>query len=97
MHVLYALHGLLALDSKHLIAGLNDRDERVREHAVKLSEAAIVGAKGNSVLAEKLLAMTGDLSSRVRYQLAFSLGDVRSPARPKALVGRRLLGNVSAR
>ena len=85
MHVLYALHGLLALDSKHLIAGLNDRDERVREHAVKLSEAAIVGAKDNSVLAEKLLGMTGDLSARVRYQLAFSLGDVRSPARPKAL------------
>ena len=85
IHALYALQGLFALDTRNLVAGLADRDERVREHAVKLSEGAIVATKGNSTLAEKLLGMTGDLSPRVRYQLAFTLGDVRSSARPKAL------------
>lgn len=85
MHVLYALQGLLALDAKHLLAGLADSDERVREHAIKLSETVVAGGRGSGGVAEKLLSMTGDLSPRVRYQLAFTLGDVRSAARPKAL------------
>ncbi|MBI5802390.1 MAG: c-type cytochrome [Verrucomicrobia bacterium] len=85
MHALHALQGLFALETKHLVAGLADSDERVREHAVRLSEAAIIGAGGSGPLAAKLLGMTGDLSPRVRQQLAFTLGDVRSPARPKAL------------
>ncbi len=85
IHVLYALQGLLLLDAKHLLAGLSDVDERVREHAVRLSEPALTGARGSGALAEKLLAMTTEHSPRVRYQLAFTLGEVRSPARPKAL------------
>ena len=85
MHALYALQGLLALHQNHLLASLADRDERVREHAVKLSEAMVTGTVGSGPVAEKLLAMTGDLSPRVRYQLAFTLGDVRHPARSKAL------------
>ena len=65
MAFLLDFDGLFALDLRNLVAGLADRDERVREHAVKLSEAAIVAAKGNSPLAEQLLGMTGDLSPRV--------------------------------
>lgn len=85
VHALYALQGLFALSHQHLLAALGDRDERVREHAIKLSEGYILAGKGGGPLAEKLLTLTGDLAPRVRYQLAFTLGDVRSPARPKAL------------
>jgi putative membrane-bound dehydrogenase-like protein len=86
IHVLYALQGLLVLDSKHLLPALADQDERVREHAVRLSETVVLGSKGAGPLADRMLAMAArEISPRVRYQLAFTLGDVRSPARPKAL------------
>lgn len=85
IHVLHALQGLLVLDTRHLIAGLSDADERVREHAVRLCEPALTGARGAGPLSDKLLAMTKEISPRVRYQLAFTLGEVRSPARPGAL------------
>ena len=85
IHALYALQGLLALEAKHLVASLADSDERVREHAVRLSEPALLGTRGSGAIAAKLLAMTTELSPRVRYQLAFTLGEVQSPARPKAL------------
>ncbi|MEN9574640.1 MAG: hypothetical protein RL514_2495 [Verrucomicrobiota bacterium] len=85
MHALYALNAMPALQPRHLLAGLADRDERVREHAVKLSEGTLVSTAGTGPVAEKLLTMTGDLAPRVRFQLALTLGDVRSPARPKAL------------
>ena len=85
IHVLYALQGMFLLDTRHLLAGLADADERVREHAVRLSEPSLTGARGSSALAEKLLTMTTEHSPRVRYQLAFTLGELRNPARPKAL------------
>ena len=42
VHALYALQGLFALSHQHLLAALGDRDERVREHAIKLSEGYIL-------------------------------------------------------
>ena len=46
----------------------------------------ILGNKGTGPLADRLLAMANrEISPRVRYQLAFTLGDVRSPARPRVL------------
>ena len=85
LHALHALAGLLALDAKHVQAGLNDQDERVREHAVKLAETLLTGAGGQAALGARLLGMTAELSPRVRLQLAFTLGEVRSPARARAL------------
>ncbi len=85
IHALHALAGLLALDTRHVLAGLGDADERVREHAVKLSEALLTGAGGQAALGARLLAMTTELSPRVRLQLAFTLGELRSPARARAL------------
>ena len=86
IHCLHALEGLRGLDEKrHLLATLADPDERVREHAVRLSETALVRPGGSQALADRLLSMTGDGSARVRYQLAFTLGEVRSPARVQAL------------
>ncbi len=85
IHVLYALSGLFALDTKHVLSALADHDERVREHAVKLAEAGLEGGKGSGPLGAKLLGMAGEISPRVRFQLALSLGAVRSPSQPTAL------------
>ena len=85
IHALYALDGLLALNNQHLLAALGDADERVREHAIKLCEGPLVGGNGQSALGPRLLAMTTELPPRVRFQLALTLGEVRSPARARAL------------
>ncbi len=85
MHALYALDGLIALEPRHLLLGLADSDERVREQAVKLTEPLVSGARVGGPLVDKLLTMTGDLSPRVRYQLALTLGDVRHSSRSRAL------------
>ncbi len=85
IHALYALDGLLALNNQHLLTALGDADERVREHAIKLCEGPLAGGSGQSALGPRLLAMTTELPPRVRFQLALTLGEVRSPARAKAL------------
>lgn len=82
MQALYALAGLDALTAADLLGRLEDKDARVREHAVRLSETL---ANKNSKLREKLLAMAGDDDLRVRYQLAFSLGEVKDPQVATAL------------
>ncbi len=84
MHALYVLVGLDALDAPTVAAALGDPHPRIREHAVRLAEPLLAG---NEALAEQLLAMTGDDDARVRYQLAFSLGELpSSPRRQAALV-----------
>ena len=86
LHALYTLQGLISLESRHVLAALGDPEERVREHAVKLAEPLLSNSRtGGGALVDKLLAMTGDLSPRVRYQLAFTLGEVRHANQPRAL------------
>jgi len=73
MHALYALDGLGALDEATLLVALGDAHPRVREHAVRLSERL---AASSPPLRARLYAMVGDDDLRVRYQLAFSLGQL---------------------
>lgn len=81
MHALYALDGLGALDAETLLPRLTDDHPRVRQHAVKLAEKlADVPA-----IRQRLLAMPADADYRVRYQLAFTLGQVDDPRRAEAL------------
>jgi putative heme-binding domain-containing protein len=57
---------------------------RVREHAVRLAESR---AAESPAIRERLLATANDPELRVRYQLAFSLGELPlSPQRTKALM-----------
>ena len=77
MHALYALAGLGALDDKTVLAALADEHPRVREHAVRLAEPLA----SNEAITKRLLEMTGDDDLRVRYQVAFSLGEL--PVTPK--------------
>jgi putative heme-binding domain-containing protein len=73
MRALYALDGLAALSPDVILPRLADEHPRVREHAVRLAERVL----GSSpTVRERLLGMTADDDMRVRYQLAFSLGEV---------------------
>jgi putative membrane-bound dehydrogenase-like protein len=82
MHALYALAGLKSLSDATLLHGLLDDDSGVREQAVKLSEPLV---NQSAELADRLLAMVDDDDLRVRYQLAFSLGELKSSRRIAAL------------
>jgi putative heme-binding domain-containing protein len=55
----------------------------VREHAVRLSEAA---AGASEPLRRRLAALAEDGDARVRYQLAFTLGEVGGPERLAGLL-----------
>jgi putative membrane-bound dehydrogenase-like protein len=82
MHALYALRGLQSLRAETLLESLNDRDPRVREHAVRCAESLLDDAR----IRDRLPAMAEDPDPRVRYQLAFSLGELsNSPIRIQAL------------
>lgn len=85
LHALHALEGLGLLKQQLLLEALGDRDGRVREHAVLLSERRVVDGAIPDQLWNQLLTMTGDPVLRVRYQLAFTLGEVRRRGRVPAL------------
>ena len=83
IQALYALEGLGALSADDLMGRLSDRHPHVRQHAVRLSESF---ASESSELRDKLFTMVTDGSLHVRYQLAFSLGELDGSSRLAALV-----------
>ncbi|MHC4402433.1 MAG: PVC-type heme-binding CxxCH protein [Planctomycetota bacterium] len=82
MHAMYALDGLRALSPEVILPRLADEHPRVREHAVRLAERVL--GRWPSV-GKRLLAMTSDDDLRVRYQLAFTLGEIPGPQATAAL------------
>ena len=77
LHALYALDGLDALAESYVLHALADPDPAVREHGVRLSERVIAAHGTSDTLWQQLKARAADSEPRVRYQLAFTLGDVR--------------------
>ncbi|MEE2705929.1 MAG: PVC-type heme-binding CxxCH protein [Planctomycetota bacterium] len=77
-----ALWGLGGLAPALLFSPLDDSDWQHREHAVRLAGHI---AERSSALKDKLCSMANDPSLRVRYQLAFTLGEVGGEGRNKAL------------
>lgn len=76
MRAMYVLDGMDSLDEPTVLAALNDASPRVREHAVRLSEPFLASS---SALQQRLMAMVDDDDQRLRYQLAFSLGEMQGP------------------
>jgi len=72
------------LKKLHILRSLSDPDARVREHAVLLSENILPNIGFSSRIWRKLKALAADPEPRVRYQLAFSLGQIRH--RAKAMI-----------
>lgn len=76
LHALWSLHGLDALSNEDLSVALGDDSPGVREHAVRLAEPRLNQAKP---LRTQVLALTDDPSARVRFQVAFTLGEIEGP------------------
>ncbi len=82
MTALYSLQGLGALNVDDVLHALGDKHPRVREHALRLSEAF---AATSPVVRAQLIELLADPDRNVRYQLAFSLGAFQTEARNAAL------------
>ncbi len=85
MHALYALDGQGTLNASLVMQAMKDPDALVREHAVKLSEKFLKPLASNT-LRDQLQTMADDPAINVRYQLAFTLGELSPPARPTPLL-----------
>jgi putative membrane-bound dehydrogenase-like protein len=82
VHALWTLQGLNALDENDVVQALQDSSPRVREQALRLAEERL----GTSVpLREAAARLADDPSPRVRFQLAFTLGEADSSETTAAL------------
>lgn len=79
---LYLLQTLGGLTDELLLKQLVAEHPRVREHAVRLAEAFV---NKSPAVRTQLIKMTSDDDLRVRFQLAFSLGEVAAEQRVPAL------------
>ena len=79
---LYLLQTLGGLTNELLLKQLVAEHPRVREHAVRLAEAFV---NKSPAVRTQLIKMTSDDDLRVRFQLAFSLGEVAAEQRVPAL------------
>jgi putative membrane-bound dehydrogenase-like protein len=80
-HALWALDGMQALDAATVLHALGDDEPRVREQALRLAERFA----SEPTVRDRLVKMTDDADLRVRYQLAFSLGELRGEEATRAL------------
>jgi len=81
---LYALQGLASLDTATLRHALDDPTAEVRRHAIRLADNKLAD---DATLQVRLLQMVDDDDVDVRFQLAFTLGELRpSESRQQALV-----------
>lgn len=82
IHALWSLQGLNALQPGDVLTGLKDAHPRVREQAIALSET--FRQQPDAVL-PALTALVNDDDLRVRWQLAFTLGEFTGPSVVAAL------------
>jgi putative membrane-bound dehydrogenase-like protein len=90
-HALWTLQGLEALEDDLIVAALQDRVAEVREQALRLAEDRLA----NAAVRKAVAALADDGSARVRFQLAFTLGQRDAPELVAALgkVARRDVGD----
>ena len=81
LHGLWTLAGLNRLNDEDVLAGLNDRAAGVRENAVELAEPRVASSK----MRDALLGLVSDSDAGVRFQLAFTLGEISDPRAVDAL------------
>lgn len=85
LHALGTLHGLGTLTSEDVLAGLKDISAGVRENSVRLAELQLRNAGEARDFSDALLGLATDSDPRVRFQLAFTLGELSSPRALDAL------------
>jgi putative membrane-bound dehydrogenase-like protein len=91
-HALWTLDGLGALEEGAIVHALRDPTEGVREQALRLADTRLAASPG---LRKAVVALADDPSPRVRFQLAFTLGQSDAPEAVAALaqVARRDAGD----
>ncbi|HIN95672.1 MAG TPA: c-type cytochrome, partial [Planctomycetes bacterium] len=81
LHALWTLDGMGELRDEDLLRAVKDPSSVVREHAVLAAEPRLRDAADSSATHQQLvtsvLAMAGDKTMRVRFQLAMTLGEIR--------------------
>jgi hypothetical protein len=82
LQALWTLEALGRLDDGLVVAALRDEFPGVRENALRMAERRFGTSRDLTTTA---LAMVDDPDPAVRYQLAFTLGEVPSPVRLEAL------------
>ena len=85
LHALWSLEGLEALTDDDLLLALSNAVAGLREHAVRLSEQRLVKS---SVLTDRVMALADDDDIRVRFQAAFTLGELVGPKIAPAIRSR---------
>jgi putative membrane-bound dehydrogenase-like protein len=91
-HALWTLEGLHALDDVSIANALRDSSAGVREQALRLADSRLAASAD---LRRAAVALADDPSPRVRFQLAFTLGQSDAPEAVAALarVARRDAGD----
>src|SRR5580700_6199848 len=84
LNALWTLEGLDAIDTADLNAALGDSHFALRAHGVRLAESRL---DREPVLFHRVLALADDKDARVRYQVAYSLGEVHGPGAAEAVNG----------
>jgi putative membrane-bound dehydrogenase-like protein len=77
LHALWTLAGMEQLDEKTVLAAVRDRDVRVRNAAVRLTEPWLRSQNSRESMLRQLEPLMSDPSHEVRIQLALSLGEAR--------------------
>jgi putative membrane-bound dehydrogenase-like protein len=81
-HALWTLDGLNALDDDLVLHALKDADPGVREQALRLADSRLAKS---AELRSAVIALGNDPVARMRFQLAFTLGEAESPELVAAL------------
>lgn len=84
MTAMYSLDGYGRLDEATLLAALSDADANVQIQAAKVAARY---ASRLAAVQDQLIRMASDDELTVRYQVAFSLGDIRGPRQAQAIAG----------
>ncbi|WP_162006614.1 PVC-type heme-binding CxxCH protein [Roseimaritima sediminicola] len=88
VHALWTLEGLRSLTDQTLAAALRDADARVREQAIRIAEPRL---PNSPTLRQLVIDSATDPDPRVRFQTAFTLGQIKDEPATAALaeVARR--------
>jgi putative membrane-bound dehydrogenase-like protein len=82
VNALWSLEGLNALRDEDLIVALSDQIPQVRAQAIQLTARRL--NRSPSLIA-RVLALADDPDSRVRFRVAFALGEIKDPQATIAL------------
>ena len=82
VRALWLLRSLGGLEPREVQRALNDSDPRIREHAVRLSEAYLATSKP---LADAALRAVSDSDPRVQFQAALTAGELKDSRRLSTL------------